>query len=220
MKAGKKGSSAKQLIAVAGEGRYDREILRHLIPVVHAIPAARRPKMAQITRDMRLNKADNQLAPRLQVLKQLAQGLAAKEQATLLGIVVHVDLDHVIDDNYTERRKRLAADLERTFDCETALALAADEIEAWLMLFPDAFPKVKPGWKLKDRDRQRDLGRILGTKEHLKTHLGHPMYRESDAPLVMKAAVDHNLVNSCQAKRNQSYADFIEDLKRWPGKTR
>jgi hypothetical protein len=207
---------AKSVIVIAGEGQNDRDVLKHLVPALGPWPRTRRPKLVEIKTKMALSKAQNQLVPRLDKLRLLANGLAQKAQAQLAGVVVHVDLDTVIDERYDERRRQLASGLRKTFGCDTALALAADEMEAWLMLFPDAFGKVRPGWRLSDQDRRRDLGAIAeGSKERLKAQLTQPPYRESDAPEVMKAAVAHHLLTTCDPGRNRSYADFAAELGQW-----
>lgn len=209
-------SAGKSVIVIAGEGQNDRDVLRHLVPALGPWPATRRPKLIEIKKKMALSKAQDQLVPRLNELRLLAQGAARLARARLAGIVVHVDFDAVIDERYEARRKRLSTDLQHTFDCDTALALAADEMEAWLMLFPDAFPKVKPSWRLTEQDRRRNLGLIAGgSKELLKARLTQPPYRESDAPEVMKSAVEHNLVARCEPQRNRSYADFADELEKW-----
>ncbi|MFF2460657.1 hypothetical protein [Streptomyces mirabilis] len=211
-----KGSQEKPAIVIAGEGQNDRAVLRHLLPALLRRPASKCPKIIEVQTSMRLKKAENQLAPRLDRLRLLADGQATRTGLRIVGVVVHVDLDAVIDDRYTARRKQLSADLQRAFDCDTALALAADEMEAWLMLFPDAFPKVKQTWRLTEQDRKRNLGAIAsGSKELLKARLSQPRYKESDAPAIMQAAVTHGLVASCQSNRNRSYADFATELEAW-----
>lgn len=211
-----KGGPEKSVIVIAGEGQHDRDVLRYLLPALRPWSASRSPKIVEIKKSMRLNKAVYQLAPRLDELRRLAQAQARLAQAKLAGVVVHVDFDAVVDESYVTRRKQLSDDLDQAFGCHTALALAADEMEAWLMLFPDAFPKVKQTWRLPEQDRKRNLGVIPGgSKELLKARLSQPQYRESDAPAIMKAAVTHGLVAACQSDRNRSYADFAAELEAW-----
>jgi hypothetical protein len=206
----------KPVIAIAGEGQHDRDVLRQLLPVLCRWPAARPPKIIEVKTPVRLKKAENQLAPRLERLHLLAQGQATRLQAQLAGIVVHVDLDAVIDDAYENRRRQLSAELRKTFGCDTALALAADEMEAWLMLFPEAFTKLNSTWKLTQQDRRRNLGTISGgSKELLKSRLTRPPYLESHAPKVIEKAVAYGYVTACDSGRNRSYADFAADLAQW-----
>ncbi|WP_406099921.1 MULTISPECIES: hypothetical protein [Streptomyces] len=210
------GHRDKSVIAIAGEGQHDRDVLRQLLPVLCHWPAARRPKIIEIKKKTSLNKANYQLSPRLDKLRNQAEGQAKLLQARLAGIVVHVDLDGVIDEAYERRRTQLSTELQKTFGCDTALALVADEMEAWLMLFPDAFPKVNSTWKLTQQDRTRNLGTIPGgSKELLKSRLTRPPYLMSHAPKVIEKAVAHGYVASCDPSRNRSYADFTADLAQW-----
>ncbi|MEU6066487.1 MULTISPECIES: hypothetical protein [Streptomyces] len=216
---GKKQAGAaggKSIVVIAGEGQNDRDVLRHLVPALRCWPATKRPKIVEIGKPMRLNKAQYQLEPRVDELRRLAQAQAKRAQARLVGVVVHVDLDHVIDDRYEARRKQLTKALHEAFDCDTALALAADEMEAWLMLFPGAFPKTNAAWRLSGVDLKRDLGLIAGgAKERLKSQLKQPQYEERDAPEVMRRAVENKLVTTCDRNRNRSYADFAAELDQW-----
>ncbi|MFB7321637.1 hypothetical protein [Streptomyces sp. NPDC056190] len=209
-------AGGKSIVVIAGEGQNDRDVLGHLVPALRYWPARKRPKIVKIAKPMRLNKARYQLEPRVDELRRLALAQATKAQARLVGVVVHVDLDYVIDDKYEARRKQLTTALQQAFDCDTALALAADEMEAWLMLFPGAFPEVNPGWRLTGMDLKRDLGLIPGgAKERLKAQLKQPQYQARDAPEVMRLAVENDMVTGCQRNRNRSYADFVSELEQW-----
>ncbi|MFD6467182.1 hypothetical protein [Streptomyces goshikiensis] len=163
---------------------------------------------------IRLARAQSKLSPRLQDIKNHALALA--DEAELAGIVIHADLDGVADDSYTKLRNRISEEMRSAFrGTPSALALAAYEIEAWLMLFPKAFPEVRPGWKVRDADCRRDLAKLEKAKEHLVKYLGKPPYRESDAPAIMRAAVQGGHVSPQPTGNNRSYADFVEDLAAW-----
>lgn len=179
---------SKSIIAVAGEGRFDREVLEHLIPELLPKPG---PKVVQIKQDnMRLDKAKSRLAPTLDELRRIAQALAERHDAQLFGIVIHVDMDGVTNSAYEKTRDSLSGELQRAFTkCNSALALAASEMEAWLMLFPDAFPMTNPKWKLNPKDGSRDLGMIADAKKHLEKQLRTPPYLEKHAPAIMAQAV-------------------------------
>lgn len=201
----------RSVIVVAGEGDYDRKVLQHLIPALHP---GQCPEVRMMKKPIRLARAQSKLSPRLQDIKNHALALA--DTAELAGIVIHADLDGVADDSYTKLRHRINEEMRSTFKgTPSALALAAYEIEAWLMLFPDAFPKVKPHWKVRDADCRRDLAKLEKAKEHLVKYLGKPPYRESDAPAIMQAAVQGGHVSPLPAGKNRSYADFVEDLAAW-----
>lgn len=208
-----KQGSPKSVIVVAGEGPYDREVLQILIPALLPKPC---PKVVQIkSNDMRLHKANLRLKPRVDELRILANTLADSHGAELAGIVVHVDLDGVVDEEYDKVRKRLSDAFKNAFHCRTALALAAWEIEAWLMLFPEAFTKVRSSWRLKSKDTNRDLGMTSNAKETLRAFLEGQRYRESDAPKVMRAAIVEGEVKPNIHGRNRSYMEFVQELQGW-----
>lgn len=201
----------RSVIVVAGEGNYDREVLRHLVPALHPGDC---PEVINMKRPIRLARAQAKLSPRLQEIKRFALGVA--DTAKLAGVVIHVDLDGVADESYDKLRRRITEEMRATFkDCPSALALAAYEIEAWLMLFPEAFPKVRPGWRLRDVDCRRDLAKLEKAKEHLVKYLGKPPYRESDAPGIMQAAVQGGHVTARPAGNNRSFRDFADDMSLW-----
>ncbi|WP_328506486.1 hypothetical protein [Streptomyces sp. NBC_00391] len=225
-RSGKSDKKQQPLIVVAGEGDYDREVLRHLLPALLPVPHL---KVVPIRGDKTdLSKADRQLSPRVEKLRRLAQAMAVKERARLMGIVVHVDFDAVIDERYHSTRERISEELARAFSaqCESALALAVSSTEGWLMLFPEAFPEVNKGWRLPDNICHRDLGKIGDAKKHLKTILKQPAYSESDAPDLMRKAVavmrEHQRAGRKDGLditnpkgKNQSYTDFVRDLGGW-----
>ncbi|WP_236075554.1 hypothetical protein [Streptomyces coffeae] len=163
---------------------------------------------------IRLARAQAKLSPRLQQIKNFAEGHA--DTAKVVGIVIHVDLDAVADDNYDKVRRRITEEMRATFkEYPSALALAAYEIEAWLMLFPDAFTKVKPGWRLREADCRRDLAQLVKAKEHLVKNLGKPPYSESHAPKVMEEAVKGGHVTARPIGNNRSYRDFANEMAGW-----
>ncbi|MEU6367482.1 hypothetical protein ABZ876_17530 [Streptomyces sp. NPDC046931] len=201
----------RSVVVVAGEGNYDREVLRHLVPELHPGDC---PDVINMKKPIRLARAQAKLSPRLEEIKRFALGVA--DTAKLAGVVIHVDLDGVADESYDKLRRRITEEMRATFkDCPSALALAAYEIEAWLMLFPEAFPKVRPGWRLREADCRRDLARLEKAKEHLVKYLGKPLYRESDAPGIMQAAVRGGHVTARPAGNNRTFRDFAGDMSLW-----
>ncbi|CBG73579.1 hypothetical protein SCAB_65781 [Streptomyces scabiei 87.22] len=197
---------------VAGEGENDFKVLQHLIPALHPGVC---PEVKFMRKPVRLARAQATLSPRLQQIKRFAQGHA--DTARLAGVVIHVDFDAVADESYESVRRRITEEMRATFKdcCPSALALAAYEMEAWLMLFPEAFPKVKPGWNLKEAERRRDLGKLVKAKEHLTKCLGKPPYSESHAPKIMEEAVRGGHVTARPAGNNRSYRDFADEMTRW-----
>ncbi|MFD8864049.1 hypothetical protein ACFV1F_06600 [Streptomyces sp. NPDC059590] len=200
------------IIVVAGESRNDCAVLKKLIPVLY--PGAC-PNVEEINDEIRLVAAINQLSPRVETIRKRALAKAKDCRADLAGVVVHADLDGVADESYDRVRERVTAQLRRGLPCNSALALAAVEMEAWLMQFPDAFPKVKPGWAMRAEDCGKDLAYLPKPKKHLKKHLGKPLYLESHSPLIMEAAVRHGHVSARPSGNNRSFRDFADELAGW-----
>ncbi|MFJ8357847.1 hypothetical protein [Streptomyces sp. NPDC093984] len=206
---------ARGIIVLAGEDQNDCQILAELIRA-HRPDLSETAKLVRINDPVRLRrKSGAELAAAVKTLAGKARAKALRERADLVGFVVHEDLDGYADAGYDRIRKALADELAR--QCpgfRTALALAAWESESWLLLFPDAFPHVRPRWKVPAKLLEKDTGRIRDAKEELKRGLGLPVFRESDGPAVARKALEHRLIPSPRGS-NRSYADFVGDLSRW-----
>ncbi|MFE0919242.1 hypothetical protein ACFW24_15830 [Streptomyces nigra] len=161
---GKNRRGKDSVIVVAGEGDNDRKVLWHLIRALR--PDA---KIVNIKKKTVLREADKELTPRIDEIRRLAQAASARSE--LAGIVVHVDLDLVNEKKYQEVRRRISTEMRRNFSCPSAVALAAWEMEAWLMQFPAAFAKVNNGWILKAKYQKGcDLTKVHDPKARLKEH--------------------------------------------------
>ncbi|GGX39335.1 hypothetical protein [Streptomyces chryseus] len=204
----------RSVIVVAGESNNDREVLQHLIPALYP----RCPKVVAINDKIKLAPALLQLSPRVETLRDSALRMAEGCNAELVGFVVHADMDQISDQRYDQVRDRITTQMRKTLPCHSALALSAVEMESWLMLFPDAFPKVRRGWAMRSEDRQKDLTKLANPKEHLEKHLGKPRYRESDSPKIMAAAVDLGHVIARPPGNNRSFRDFADQLAAWKKK--
>ncbi|GHE85117.1 hypothetical protein ACF05X_00620 [Streptomyces werraensis] len=205
---GKAGGKKDAVIVVAGEGDFDRKVLWHLV-------RAHRPdaKIVNLRDKTSLGPADKQLTPRINRLRTLVQG--ASVRAELAGLVVHVDLDLVDEEKYVEVRTRISNELRNTFSCPLAVALAAFEMEAWLMQFPSAFAKVNSTWVLKSRYKGCDLAKVHDPKKVLREHPWRPPYQVSDAPRIMEKALDKDGKVISPVGKNRSYEDFIAELAAW-----
>ncbi|MFI6084143.1 hypothetical protein ACIBBB_24710 [Streptomyces sp. NPDC051217] len=161
---------------------------------------------------MRLKTAtgDN-LTKRIATIVNKAKGRAVRDRARLSGIIVHEDLDAPTGPGYAAVRSRLADALAKHSPCGTVLALAAEETEAWLLLFPDAFPTVHSGWSVPSRLRGKNTGTIKNPKELLRSRLGTPLYRETEGPDIMGEAQRAGLIAN-PVGGNRSYTDFVTDL--------
>lgn len=202
-----------QLIVVAGESSNDREAITHL---VRARLVSFAGKVATINDPVALKDATGtNLASRVGKLVQKAKAAAAKEKAELYGLAMHLDLDDVSNSRYDAVRAKLQAEFGTRCPVPLALALATWETEGWLLLFPDAFPKVHQAWKVPQQLRGKDTAQIRNPKEELQHRLGSPRYRESDSPAVVRAAVQLGQAPSKPVGSNRSYRDFLDDLGTW-----
>lgn len=207
-----------RVIVFAGEDRNDCAIMADLVRA-HRPDLSAAAKLVRINDPVRLRrKSGPDLTEAVRVLAGKARAKAFQQRAKLLGLVVHEDLDGFTDQDYRRIRTTVKDALGR--ECNgihhTALALAAWESEGWLLLFPDAFPRVRSRWKVPAQLRGRDFGRIREPKEELKRRLGSPPFRESDGPAVARIARENDLISAPEG-RNDSYTDFIKDLKGWAG---
>jgi hypothetical protein len=198
---------------LAGEDQNDCEILAALI-------RAHRPDVCDVAKLVRINdpvrlrkKSGADLSAAVKALVGKARAKALQQRAALHGIVVHEDFDSFTGARYSGVRTSVSAELTRqSSPCDAVFALAAWESEAWILLFPDAFTRVHPRWKVPSSLSDKDTGRIEGPKEKLKHGLGTPMFRESDGPRVARAAYEHGLVGNPKGS-NRSYDDFVADLE-------
>ncbi|TDC27179.1 hypothetical protein E1265_02330 [Streptomyces sp. 8K308] len=196
-------------MVIAGEDSNDCRALEILI---RELQPSLKSKLVRISDPVRLKTAtEGNLSQRIRTIVNKAKARAARDRARLSGIILHEDLDAPTGPHYSAVRSRLADALAKHSPCGTALALAAEETEAWLLLFPDAFPHVHPGWSVPAQLRGKDTGTIKGPKELLKKKLGTPIYRESEGPDIMLAAQQSGLLVS-PVGTNQSYLDFVADL--------
>lgn len=203
------------VIVLAGEDQNDCEIMAALIRA-HRPELGAAAKLVRINDPVRLRrKSGPDLVAAVRALVGKARAKARQQRADLLGLVVHEDMDGYADAQYDRIRRTITAELSgQSTEFRTALALAAWESESWLLLFPEAFPHVRPRWKVPDRLLDKDTGRVKDAKEELKRGLGPPVFRESDGPAVAREALKHRLVPSPRGS-NRSYADFVGDLTNW-----
>ncbi|MEV0777258.1 hypothetical protein ACIBLA_22460 [Streptomyces sp. NPDC050433] len=198
------------VIVVAGEDTNDCKTVEIL---VRELRPALKSKLVRIGDPVRLKTAtgDN-LTKRIGTIVNKAKGRAARDRARLSGLIVHEDLDAPTGPQYAAVRRRLADALAKESPCGTALALAAEETEAWLLLFPDAFPHLHAGWSVPARLRGKNTGTLKNPKELLQNKIGSPAYRETEGPDIMSEARRAGLINN-PVGINQSYTDFVADLE-------
>ncbi|WP_432197755.1 hypothetical protein [Streptomyces sp. bgisy027] len=199
---------------LAGEDTNDCQIVAELIKQHH--PDLGNARLVEIGDKTRLKTATGpDLTARVRTIIGKAKARALRAKGPLVGLVVHEDLDGYTDGQYTRVRANVAGALSRESPCNSALALAAWESEAWLLLFPDAFPAVRPNWKVPAQLQGRDTGTIKSPKEDLKRRLGSPAFRECDGPKVAEQARSLGLLASGTTGTNRSYKDFVHELGQW-----
>lgn len=213
---GRAGRGRGGVIVLAGEDDNDRRIVAEIL----RFHIGSDVRMVPINDSVRLKGATSAAtrSERIRTLVRKAKGRALLAKSELAGLVVHEDLDGVTDDAYTALRTSIADELRDRSPCKTALALAAFESEAWLLLFPDAFSLVQSRWKLPSRvthgARGRDTGLLTNPKELLRSALTTPVFRESDGPKVAEAARTHGLMPGPHGT-NRSSTDFVTELDAW-----
>ncbi|MET7384339.1 hypothetical protein ACFYPT_25815 [Streptomyces sp. NPDC005529] len=209
------GPQERGVIVLAGEDSNDCRIVAEIVKQHH--PNLGNARLVEISDKTRLKTATGpDLAARVRTIIGKAKGRALRARGPLVGLVIHEDLDGYTDAEYTRVRANVAGALSRETPCNSALALAAWESEAWLLLFPDAFPAVRPNWKVPAQLQGRDTGTIKSPKEELKRRLGAPVFRESDGPVIAQQARSLGLLTSGPTGTNRSYRDFVQEVGQWP----
>lgn len=178
----------KPVVVLAGEDANDRRSLRVLL---EAFCPNMRGRIVEINDPVRLREASQEnLSARVNKLARLARARATREGADLACVFVHEDLDRVDGAEYDAARHRVHAALAKEFGT-AHYVLSVWEMEAWLLLFPDALTGVVKSWKVPAQLRNRDTGTLSDPKKILmqKVSSANRRYRESDAPDVLAHAV-------------------------------
>ncbi|MFP8887853.1 hypothetical protein [Streptomyces mangrovi] len=206
----------RRIVVLAGESSNDRRMLASFIRAAHP-GLASAVRLTEITDPVRLRKkAGPELSAAAKTLVDKARGKAKQQKGEFVGIAVHEDMDACPGPAYDRARRAVSTALAKAAGaCSSVYALAAAESEAWLLLFPDAFPLYKPSWRLPDSWHGRDTGRRQAPKEDLEGQLVRPRYRESDGPEIIRKALEQGLLTRPSGS-NRSHSDFIADLKGWP----
>jgi hypothetical protein len=176
------------VVVVAGEDANDRTCMRLLL---EAFCPDMRGRIVEIKDSVRLRLATGKnLTDRVDALSRKVRARAERENAEVACVFVHEDFDACDGDELVATRKRVQDELEIRLGT-AHYVLAAWEIEAWLLLFPEALAKVVVGWRVPQRYRARDTGLLSDPKRILTSELGKTArrYRESDAPAVIEKVV-------------------------------
>lgn len=203
-------ATRRPVVVLAGEDRNDRRCLR---VILEAYCPDMRGRLVEVNEPVRLHKvADDRLPQRVSELAKLARARAAVENAELACVFVHEDLDGVDGDAYPRIHDRV----QRVLQAELGNAhyvLAVEEIEAWLLLFPDALSEFVRSWKLPAKYRGKDTGRLMDPKRILMQEVSKAgrRYRESDAPFVLEKAMQAGLHHN-PAGSNRSWTQLRADV--------
>jgi hypothetical protein len=208
-----KKADRKPVLVLAGEDRNDRDCMS---TVINALFPDMRGSIHQIKKQPRLHLAAGELNTRVDVLIRLAKAKAEEVDGELGAFFVHEDYDAIECDERHKTRTRVQEALS-THIANSCYVLATWEIEAWLLLFPDALSATRKGWAVPTKYLGRDTARIQDPKQVLMHEVsrGGPKYRESDAVKVLDKAVELDLLAKPQGQ-NKSWQEFttaVEQLR-------
>ncbi|WP_207934738.1 hypothetical protein [Actinomadura sp. KC06] len=143
----------------------------------------------------------------------MVRARAVAEEAELACVFVHEDLDSCDGADYPVVHRRVQEALRAELG-NAHYVLAVEEMEAWLLLFPDALSELVGAWKLPAKYRGKDTGRLADPKGILMREVskGGRRYRESDAPAVLEKAVTLELHRD-PVGSNRSWTRFGADIE-------
>jgi hypothetical protein len=197
-------STRRPLIVLAGEDTNDRRVLRTLLEAV--CPDAQ-GRIVEINSVIRLRDAgEAALSQRATKLASLVRARAARERAEVACVFIHEDFDALDSPERDTVRERVQQVLRRN-PSRTYYILAAWEVEAWFLLFPNALSAVSSSWVVPHRYRGVDTGRITDPKRVMKREVStvvNSRYAESDAPKIFEKIVELNLLDTPSGS-NRSY---------------
>jgi hypothetical protein len=197
----------KPVIVLAGEDSHDRKVLRIFLEAV--CPNAR-GRIVEINDILRFRAAgDAALIQRATKLAGRIRAVTAREQAEVACVFIHEDFDAVDSPQRDATRRRVQEALRRNF-ARTYYVLATWEVEAWLLLFPDAISAVNSSWVVPNRYHGRDTGRIMDPKRVMMREVSktaNSRYEETDAPKVFEKIVELDQLN-IPSGSNQSYSEL------------
>jgi hypothetical protein len=203
-------ATRRPVVVLAGEDRNDRRCLRILL---EAYCDEMRGRLVEINEPVRLHRVPaDRLPRRISDLAALVRARAAAEDAELACAFVHEDLDGTDGDTYPVIHHRVQQALRAELG-NAHYVLAVEEMEAWLLLFPDALSDLVGSWKLPAKYRGKDTGRLADPKSILMREVskGGRRYRESDAPAVLERAVALALHRD-PVGSNRSWTRFGTDI--------
>ena len=170
-------------------------------------------RTVEINDQVRLRQAGQALAGRAAKLTGLAPARAEREGSDLAAFFVHEDFDAIECDERHHTRARVQGTLSARF-ANSFSVLATWEIEAWLLLFPDALSATRKGWAVPQKYLGRDTARVEDPQRVLTQEIsrGGPRYQEANAAEVLAKAVELDLLGRPQG-RNGSWREFAAAIE-------
>lgn len=203
-------ATRRPVVVIAGEDANDRKCLRVLL---EQFCPEMRGRIVEVNDPVRLRCAgDDTLSKRAETLARKVRARAARENADVACVFVHEDLDGVDGPNFTAERERVQRALVQVLG-KAHYVLAVEEIEAWLLLFPEALTGLVSSWKVPAQYRSRDTGTVVDPKGVMKRIVSGNAgrrYRESDAPEVLNKAAALGCLNR-PAGTNRSWTQLRFD---------
>jgi hypothetical protein len=127
-------------------------------------------------------------------------------------VFVHEDLDRPDGDVYPTTRERVQAALSLEFGTAHYM-LTVWEVEAWLLLFPEALAAVVQTWRLPSKYQGADTGRLDDPKRIMTNEVTRNprRYREADAPIAFAKAVEIGCLDR-PVGTNRSWTQLRADI--------
>jgi hypothetical protein len=197
-------------VVVAGEDSNDRASLRVLL---EALCPDMRGRVVEINDSVRLKFATGpRLTERVAVIAAKARARAERERADLACVFIHEDLDSTEGTAGESAHKRVTQAVETSLG-QGHYVLVAAEIEAWLLLFPEALRSYTSGWVLPRKYHGRDTGMIDDPKRVMVKEVakGGRRYVESDAPAVFRKIVENDGLGRAMGT-NRTWLRFGDDV--------
>jgi hypothetical protein len=202
-------ATKKPIIVVAGESANDREVLRCFL---EAFCPQMRGRIVFLNDKVPLRDASEAtLNDRVRRFASLVRAKAARERASIAAVFLHEDLDTVDSTLYEAVRERVQRVLARELE-NAHYVLAVWEIEAWLLLFPEAVTTFTNKWQVPTKRRGRDTGKFQDPKRIFQDEISKAgtRYRESDAPAIANHIVALGQ-HAAPIGSNRSYEAFRTD---------
>jgi hypothetical protein len=178
--------------------------------LLEAVCPDARGRIVEINEIVRLRDArGDTLAKRANKLAGFIRARALRERADVACVFIHEDFDAIDSSQRDVIKRRVQAALRRNID-RPYYILATWEIEAWMLLFPDALSAVSSSWVVPNRYRGVDTGRITDPKRVMKQEVSktaNSRYRETDAPKVFEKVVELGLQDTPSGS-NRSFCEL------------